>query len=63
MSYEEKLATLQQRKSILDAFVSNLKSLKRKSSKIDQDKLDEYTQSIREIEQSIAKRKNVVKQA
>ncbi|MCM8538706.1 MAG: DUF1552 domain-containing protein [Lentisphaeraceae bacterium] len=57
MSYEEKLAMLQQRKSILDAFVSNLKSLKKRSSKIDQDKLEEYSQSIREIERSIAKEK------
>ena len=57
MSYEEKLAMLQQRKSILDAFVSNLKSLKKRSSKVDRDKLEEYSQSIREIEQSIAKEK------
>ena len=57
MSHEEKLSILKQRKSILDAFTANLKSLKRKSSKIDQDKLDEYTQSIREIEQSIVKEK------
>ena len=57
MTHEQKLAILKQRKSILDAFVANLKSLRKKSSKIDQDKLDEYTQSIREIEQSIAKEK------
>ena len=57
MSYEEKLAMLKQRKSILDAFVANLKSLKKHSSKLDRDKLEEYSQSIRELEQSIAKEK------
>lgn len=57
MSYEEKLAMLQQRKSILDAFVANLKTLKNKASKIDRDKLEEYSQSIREIENSIQKEK------
>jgi hypothetical protein len=57
VSYEEKLVRLKQRKSILDTFVSNLKSMHKRSSKIDRNKLDEYLQSIREIEQSIAKEK------
>lgn len=57
VSYEEKLAMLKQRKSILDTFTTNIKSLDSRSSKADREKLGEYFQSIREIENSIAKEK------
>ena len=45
---------LSQKRSILDAVVTDLKFSKRKLSKTDQDKLEDYLQSIRQIEQSIS---------
>ena len=56
-SHEQKLAILKQKKSILDTFTSNLKSLSSKASKIDQEKLSEYSQSVRDIERAIQKEK------
>ena len=57
VSYEVKLAMLKQRKSILDTFTANIKSLESRSSKADREKLGEYFQSVCEIENSIAKEK------
>ncbi|MGB0580313.1 MAG: DUF1552 domain-containing protein [Limisphaerales bacterium] len=57
MSYEERLAKLQRRKSVLDGYASNIQSLNRRVSAMDRERLDQYFQSIREIEQRIAKEK------
>jgi hypothetical protein len=46
---------LAERRSVLDGMVADLKSSKRTLSKADQDKLEDYLQSIRQIEQSISR--------
>lgn len=57
MTYEEKLAQLVRRKSVLDGYVDNIQSLSRRSSTADRERLDQYFQSIREIELRIDKEK------
>jgi hypothetical protein len=57
MTYEERMAQLQRRKSVLDGYTSGIRSLNRKVSTMDRERLDQYFQSIREIEQRIAKEK------
>lgn len=52
---EEREFRLSERRSILDGMVADLKSSKRKLSKTDQDKLEDYYQSIRQIEESISR--------
>ena len=54
-SAEEREFRLSERRSILDGMVADLKSSKRNLSKTDQDKLDDYYQSIRQIEESISR--------
>ena len=54
-SSAEREYRLSQKRSILDAVVAELKFSKKKLSKTDQDKLEDYLQSIRQIEQSISK--------
>ena len=53
-SAAEREYRLSQKRSILDAVVADLKFSKRKLSKFDQDKLEDYLQSIRQVEQSIS---------
>jgi hypothetical protein len=57
MSYEERLAHLQRRKSMLDGYVASIQSLNRRVSSLDRERLDQYFQSIREIELRIEKEK------
>ena len=52
---EQRQAMLKQRRSILDTVLVEARSVGRGLSKTDTDKLDEYFQSIREIETRIAK--------
>ena len=52
---EEREARLQKRRSILDTVLTDAKSLNHKVSTKDRDKLDEYFQSIREIETGLTK--------
>ncbi|MDF1850659.1 MAG: DUF1552 domain-containing protein [Verrucomicrobiales bacterium] len=54
---EQRQADLLKQKSILDTVFQDAKSTRRGLTKVDQDKLDEYLQSIREIEQRLAKEK------
>ena len=55
--YEQRLAELQNEKSVLDAYVGNISSLNRNASKLDRERLDHYFQSLREVEQRIAREK------
>lgn len=52
---EQRETRLQKQRSILDTVVADAKSLNRTVSATDQDKLDEYFQSIREIETGLVK--------
>ncbi|MEZ5385233.1 MAG: DUF1552 domain-containing protein [Prosthecobacter sp.] len=52
---EQRQAMLKQRRSILDAVMDDAKSVKRGLSSTDVEKVDEYLQSIRDIESRIAK--------
>ena len=52
---EQRQAMLMQRRSVLDAVMDDAKSVKRGLSATDVDKVDEYLQSIRDIESRIAK--------
>ena len=52
---EEREARLTKRRSILDVVLSDAKSIHRKISPRDKDKLDEYFQSIREVELGLVK--------
>ncbi len=54
-SPEEREARLKKKRSILDIVLSDAKSLNRKVSTTDRDKLDEYFQSIREVELGLVK--------
>ena len=54
-SLEQRQAMLNQRRSVLDSVLEDSKSVKRGLSENDIDKLDEYLQSIRDIEIRIAK--------
>ena len=54
-THAEREYRLSQKRSILDGVVEDLKFSKRKLSKTDQDKLEDYLQSIRQIEQSISR--------
>ena len=54
-SNAEREYRLSQKRSILDAVVTDLRFAKRKLSKTDQDKLEDYLQSIRQIEQTISR--------
>ncbi len=54
-SPEEREFRLAQKRSILDGVTSDFKSAKRKLSKNDQDKLEDYFQSVRQIEQNISR--------
>jgi hypothetical protein len=54
MSLAQRQALLAQKRSILDAVLSDAKQLQRGLTKTDNDKLNEYFQSIREIETRIA---------
>lgn len=54
-SNEEREYRLSQKRSILDAVVADLKYSRKKLSKTDQDKLEDYLQSIRQIEQTISR--------
>jgi hypothetical protein len=51
----ERQAALQQRRSVLDTVLEDAKSVSRGLSKADTNKLDEYFQSIREIETRLSK--------
>lgn len=55
MSLAERQAMMMQDRSVLDAVVADAKQLQRGLTKADVDKLNEYFQSIREIEARIAK--------
>ncbi len=55
MSLAERQALIAQDRSVLDAVLSDAKQLQRGLTKSDNDKLNEYFQSIREIETRIAK--------
>jgi len=57
VSYEHRLFELQKQKSVLDAYVGNIRSLTREVSRQDRERLDLYFQSLREIEQRIAREK------
>lgn len=52
---EERQAMLKQKRSVLDTVLENARSMNGKLSRTDTDKLDEYFQSIREIETRLAK--------
>ena len=52
---EERQAHLVEQKSVLDTVMSDAKSVSRKISKSDNEKLEEYFQSVREIEVRLAK--------
>lgn len=52
---EERQAALLQQRSVLDTVLEDARSTKKGLSKIDTDKLDEYFQSIREIETRLSK--------
>jgi hypothetical protein len=54
-SPEEREFRLAQKRSILDGVTSDFKSAKRKLSGNDQDKLEDYFQSVRQIEQNISR--------
>lgn len=54
-SAEEREFRLAERRSVLDGAATDLKSSRKKLSKTDQDKLEEYLQSIRQIEQAISR--------
>lgn len=54
-SSAEREYRLSQKRSILDAVVAELKFSRKKLSKTDQDKLEDYLQSIRQIEQTISR--------
>ena len=54
-SPEEREARLNKKRSILDVVLSDAKSLNGKVSSLDRDKLDEYFQSIREVELGLVK--------
>ena len=54
-SAEEREFRLSEKRSVLDGVVADLKSSRKKLSKTDQDKLEDYLQSIRQIEQSISR--------
>jgi len=54
-SLAEREAMLAQKRSVLDLLTSDLRRVKRGLSKDDTDKLDEYAQSIRDIETRLAK--------
>ena len=55
LSLEQRQAMLAQERSVLDAVLSDAKTLQRGLTKTDNDKLNEYFQSIREIETRLAK--------
>lgn len=55
MSAEQKRQLLAQKRSALDAVVSNAKSLRRQLNTTDNQKVEEYLQSIRDIELRLAK--------
>lgn len=57
MTYEQRLAELQRRKSVLDAYVSSIKTVNSRASKMDKERLEQYFQSLREIELRIEKEK------
>lgn len=52
---EQRQAALQQKRSILDTVLEDAKSVQRGLTKTDTDKLDEYFQSIRDIETRLSK--------
>jgi hypothetical protein len=52
---EERQAQLAQKRSVLDALLSDAKDLQRGLTKTDTDKLDEYFQGIRDIERRLGK--------
>ncbi len=52
---EERQARLNEQRSVLDTVMSDAKSVGRKISKSDNEKLDEYFQSVREIEVRLSK--------
>ena len=52
---EERQKRLQQKRSILDIVLKDAKSMKAKISKLDKEKLEEFYQSIREIEGGLQK--------
>ncbi len=55
MSLEKRQAMLAQNRSVLDAVLTDAKKMQRNLTKTDNDKLNEYFQSIRELETRIAK--------
>ncbi len=57
ISYEERIAALERRRSVLDSYTASIRSLNRQVSAMDRERLDQYFQSIREIEERIAKEK------
>ena len=52
---EQRQAMLKQKRSVLDTVLENARSMNGKLSKNDTDKLDEYFQSVRDIEIRLAK--------
>ncbi|MCM8535316.1 MAG: DUF1552 domain-containing protein [Lentisphaeraceae bacterium] len=58
VSSNERRYQLQQKKSILDGMLSETESLKRTISKQDQQKLEEYQQTIRQIELKLSRMEN-----
>ena len=55
ISLEERQAKLLEQRSVLDTVMENAKSVQRKISQSDNEKLEEYLQSIREIETRLSK--------
>lgn len=55
-SLEQKKVLLRQKKSSLDVVLENARSVRRRASTADNEKLEEYFQSVREIELQLAKR-------
>jgi hypothetical protein len=52
---DERIARLRQEKRLLDSVLEDAKSLQRKLGVVDQRKVDEYLQSIREVEEMLAR--------
>lgn len=58
MPLEQRQALLADERSALDTVLADAKSIKKSLTKVDQEKIDEYFESIREIETRIAKEKS-----
>ncbi|MCM8541840.1 MAG: DUF1552 domain-containing protein, partial [Lentisphaeraceae bacterium] len=56
-TYEETLRDLEKKKSVLDSFLFSIKSMAKRATKQDKERLGQYYQTIRELEIRIAKEK------